>query len=101
VRAFVPDLIYAEVVNALGRYVRVGQLEPDDAAELLQYVIELPFESTPCAELAADAFELANSRGASGYDAMYLALAEATGAVLITADRRLAAVATKAELLDD
>ena len=48
--------------------------------------------STPC--------RLRSTRGVSGYDAMYLALAEATDAVLVTADRRLAAAATRSELLD-
>ena len=50
--------------------------------------------------LALDALSLAVDRGVSGYDAMYLALAEATDAVLVTADRRLAAAATRSELLD-
>lgn len=99
-RAVVPDLLYAEIVNALRRYVRAGQLTPQEAASLLRYVIDLPLESTPCAELASEALELAVARGVSGYDAMYLALAEATDAVLVTADRRLAAAAKRAELLD-
>ena len=56
--------------------------------------------SERCETLALDALSLAVDRGVSGYDAMYLALAEATDAALVTADRRLAAAATRSELLD-
>jgi predicted nucleic acid-binding protein len=98
--AAAPDLIYAEVVNALVQYVRAGRLSEDAARSALDYVTALPFEPRRCEELAADALAIAVDRGVSGYDAMYLALAEATDAVLVTADRRLAAAAERAELLD-
>ena len=99
-RAAVPDLFYVEVVNALVKYVRAGRLTSDEAGAALDYVAELPFAPTPCAELAPDAFAIAVDRGVSGYDAMYLALAEATEAVLVTADRRLAAAARRSQLLE-
>jgi predicted nucleic acid-binding protein len=35
----------------------------------------------------------------SGYDALYLVLADATDATLVTADRRLAEAASRAELV--
>ncbi len=97
----VPDLLYAEVVNALVQHVRAGRLSADAAGMALDYVATLPLESTPCEELAPDALAIAVDRGVSGYDAMYLALAEATGSVLVTADRRLAAASANAELLED
>jgi predicted nucleic acid-binding protein len=98
--AAAPDLIYAEVVNALVQYVRTGRLSEDAARSALDYVTALPFEPRRCEDLAGDALAIAVDRGVSGYDAMYLALAEATDAVLVTADRRLAAAAEHAELLD-
>ena len=96
----VPDLVYAEVVHALARYVRAGRLPATRADATLGYVRRLPLVSVRCEALALDALSLAVDRGVSGYDAMYLALAEATDAVLVTADRRLAAAATRSELLD-
>lgn len=100
VTAAAPDLVYAEVTNALARYVRTGQLTTETAREALRYLAGLPLRVTSCEELANDAFQLATGKGLSGYDAMYLALAEASGATLVTADRKLAAAASRAELLE-
>jgi predicted nucleic acid-binding protein len=88
-------------VNALVQYVRAGRLTITQARAHLEYATDLPIEITPCDELADEALGLAVTRGITGYDAMYLALAEATDTVLVTADRQLAAVATRAELLTD
>ena len=56
-------------------------------------------EIRPLAPLVGPALVLAVDRGLSLYDGCYLALAEAEQAVLVTADRRLAAAATNAELV--
>lgn len=53
----------------------------------------------PLSALAGPALRLSLDRDLSVYDACYLALAEATGATLVTADRGLAAAATDAVLL--
>jgi predicted nucleic acid-binding protein len=53
----------------------------------------------PLSTLVVDALELALRHRISAYDASYLALAERTEAVLVTADRRLAALATRSELV--
>ena len=101
VPAAAPDLLYAEVVNALVQYVRTARLSTQAASDALDYVTSLPLEVSPCKELASDALGIALARGVSAYDAMYLVLAEATDGVLVTADRRLAETAARAELLDD
>jgi predicted nucleic acid-binding protein len=49
--------------------------------------------------LAIAALPRALASGLSGYDALYLVLAEAADATLVTADRRLAAAASRAELI--
>ncbi len=51
--------------------------------------------------LARQALGLGIVRGLSAYDASYLALALGTDAILVTADRRLAAEADKSALLPD
>lgn len=85
----------------LARYVRAGRLDQSDAGAGLDDVLALPLAARPSAQLAptALALALALEHGLSAYDATYLALAEATGATLVTADRVLAAAATDAVLL--
>lgn len=95
----VPDLIYAESASALMRYVRVGRLALERALTIMTMIVELPFEVMPSRLLVVPAMALADRHGIKTYDAHYLALAEAEGAVLVTADRGLAAAATRAVLL--
>jgi predicted nucleic acid-binding protein len=95
----VPDLVFAEVGNALAGYVRASRLTPSDALESLELVVRLPSRVTALRELAPAALRLALSRGLTVYDACYAALAEAEGAVLVTADQELAAAVKRAELV--
>jgi predicted nucleic acid-binding protein len=95
----VPDLVFAEVVNAFAGYVRASRLSREDALESLDVVLLLPSRVSAVRELAPAALQVAVSRGLSVYDACYAALAEAERAVLVTADRRLAAAVTQAELV--
>lgn len=81
------------------QYVRAGKLRAETAADDIKWLRALPLQSTPCRDLASRALAIALARGVSAYDAMYLALAEATDSVLVTADRRLADAADRAELL--
>jgi predicted nucleic acid-binding protein len=99
VLAFAPSLVWAEVVHALTRYVRAGYLSMDDAQERLVRLLQLPIASEPTEELALGALPRALAARMSGYDALYLVLADATDATLVTADRRLAEAASRAELI--
>jgi len=88
-----PDLIWAEVAHTLRRHVRSERVDGPDAALVLLRLLGLPLAGRPLRGLTPAATELAVERGLSVYDAYYLALAEAWRATLVTADRRLAAVA--------
>jgi predicted nucleic acid-binding protein len=99
VRALAPDLVYAEAANAFAKYVQAQELEAEYGAKALRLIVELPLEITPLDDLAPEAFALAVARRISAYDACYLALSTAFGVALVTADRRLAALADESVLL--
>jgi predicted nucleic acid-binding protein len=101
VRVTAPDLVYGEVANALLRYVRTGGLAAADADEAMRLMLEVPVRVVSLRSLAPDALMLAREIGLSAYDATYVLLAEATGAPLVTADRRLAAAVVRAALIPD
>ena len=90
VRVTVPDLVYGEVANALLRYVRAGQIAAADADEAIRLTLEVPMRVVSLRSLAVEALTLAVEIGLSAYDATYVLLSRATGATLVTADRRLA-----------
>jgi predicted nucleic acid-binding protein len=96
-----PDLVYGEVANALLRYVRAGRLTGADADEAMRLILEVPLRVVSLRSLALDALMLAREIGLSAYDATYVLLAEATGATLVTADRRLAAAVDRVAVIPD
>jgi predicted nucleic acid-binding protein len=83
-----PHLVDAEVFMVIQREHRAGRLDSTAAAQAVDDLRLWPGERWPHRPLLERAWELrANVRG---YDAMYVALAEAFGATLITLDARLA-----------
>lgn len=94
-----PELLLAETANALCGYVRSNRLTPSQAGWALGVLIDSNVSLEPLSTLVVDALELALRNRISAYDACYLVLAERTEAVLVTADRRLAALATRSELV--
>ena len=98
-RRLAPDLIHPECANTLVKYVRGGLLGRSDAAALLEEICALPIEIESSRSLVPAALTIACERGLTAYDACYVALAEAAGAPLVTADRRLAAVYDRCELV--
>ena len=84
-----PPIFRSEVTNALYQVVRKGALSIDDAAEALDALlpavaIREPAGLYDAALMIADELEIDAT-----YDALYVALAEAEGCELWTADRRL------------
>jgi predicted nucleic acid-binding protein len=90
VEGHAPQLVFAEVANALANHVRAGELEGPRAEVVLRYCLSLPLQIKPLETLVVAALTLAQECGLSVYDCCYLALARALDATLVTADRRLA-----------
>jgi predicted nucleic acid-binding protein len=83
-----PELIDLEVVSVLRRQLAVGRLDARRARLALGDLVAIPVERVSHAPLLRRCWELRN--GLTVYDAAYVALAEALGAPLVTADVRLA-----------
>lgn len=84
-----PDLIDVETVAALRRLWLAGSVSDETFGTAVTRLERLELERVPTRRLMRRAFELRES--VSAYDATYVALAEALGCELLTADRRLAA----------
>ena len=86
-----PSLLFYEVTNALYRYQKNGLLSERAVDLALRAAQSLPVELHADGDLHANALRIARLYGLSAaYDAHYLALAQAFGAEMWTADQRLA-----------
>lgn len=83
----VPHLIDSEVANALRRLVFAGELGVGDAHTVLTAWRVLAVRRFPVKGLLPRVWELRDNL--SAYDAGYVALAEALGCALVTADARI------------
>ena len=84
----VPHLLDLEIVSALRGLCRADELPVDRAADALTDLSDLALTRYPHELLLSRIWELRHNL--SAYDAAYVALAEALGAPLLTADVRLA-----------
>lgn len=83
-----PHLLDVEVLHVLRRLTRVGALNEDRAHDARSDFAELAIVRYPHEPLADRVWELRENLTA--YDAVFVALAEALGAPLVTCDARLA-----------
>ncbi|MEO6327219.1 MAG: type II toxin-antitoxin system VapC family toxin [Thermoanaerobaculia bacterium] len=83
----VPHLLDVEVAQALRSFVRSGDLDAASGADALEELRLLDFERHSHEPLLARVWALRD--GLSAYDAVYVALAEALDAPLLTCDARL------------
>lgn len=86
-----PHLVDAEVLGVVRRQYLLGHLDGTAAAQAVDDVRDWPGERVGHRALLNRAWELRATVRSS--DALYVALAEATGAVLVTLDARLASAA--------
>ena len=87
-RLVAPSLVDVEVVSAIRRSRRSGRLEERSARQALVDLMALRLRRLPHRPLLPRIWALRDNLTA--YDAAYVALAEAIGAPLLTADRKLA-----------
>src|SRR5919204_4262139 len=87
-RAQVPHLLEVEVVSAVRRHVLAGRYDLGRGRRALRRLGELPLVRWTHTPLLGRVLALRDQL--SAYDAVYVALAEALGATLLTRDRRLA-----------
>ncbi len=85
-----PHIIDAEVFGVIRRQHLLGQLDETAAVHAVEDLADWPAERFGHRPLLGRAWELRDT--VRGWDAMYVALAEALDAVLLTTDRRLASV---------
>ncbi len=93
-----PFLVDVEVLQILRRYALTRQIDEARGREALTDLEEFAIERYPHDSLLARAWELRENFTA--YDAVYLALAETLGAVLVTCDGRLARAARSTSGVD-
>ncbi|HKA37134.1 MAG TPA: type II toxin-antitoxin system VapC family toxin [Thermoanaerobaculia bacterium] len=84
----VPHLADLEVVQAMRRSLREKEMDAASAAAALKDLRELDLHRHAHEPLLDRIWELRGN--VSAYDAVYIALAEVLGAVLLTCDARLA-----------
>lgn len=85
-----PDLLWAEVGNALWKYVRRDELTPAEAQRLLADMTQTPIQLIAASDLVESALRLAIETDRTVYDCLYLSAAVHSNGVLLTADMRFA-----------
>jgi predicted nucleic acid-binding protein len=85
----VPSIFDAEVLSALRGLVRGGKFASAAAADLIVDLMVLPVDRWHMSPLLPRMWELRDNL--TPYDAAYVALAELTGAILVTGDERITA----------
>jgi predicted nucleic acid-binding protein len=83
-----PDVLFAQVGNALWRRVRAAELKPEIARQILDNLKRLPLEITPTEGLLREAIEISTITSRTFYESLYFVLAIRRDTVVLTADRR-------------
>jgi predicted nucleic acid-binding protein len=91
-----PELIDPEVLNGLRRLASMRSISTERATRAVGELLSARIVRYPHRPFAERAWELRGQL--TPYDALYVAVAEAIGATLVTTDRRLARAVTTVEV---
>jgi predicted nucleic acid-binding protein len=83
-----PELLLAEVGNILWKKVNRGELTRAEAERIAADLVQADVVIHPVGPLLVASLRIALETGRSSYDCVYLALAEAIQAAVVTADRK-------------
>lgn len=84
-----PGTLLPEGFNAIAQQRRRGLLDEEDATGAWEKLLTAPVYTYAVEDLIERAAAIANETGAIIYDALFLALAEDTDTVMVTADGKL------------
>ncbi len=88
-----PALFHSEIANTLWKYVRAGQLSQDVAITRYEEAVALVDIFEPDEQFAVEALVAAARHNHPVYDMIYLTLARRHGCKIVTADKKLQALA--------
>ena len=83
-----PDLLWAEVANAIFKKILCGEVSAQEAAEVWREFERYPIKTVTSKDLAGTALRVAHESESSVYDCLYLALAYNRNCSLVTADKK-------------
>ena len=90
-RLLAPDLLLPEAANALWKKLLRREITTSEAAQAIDLLMASGLDLRPSGPLLGRALTLAQRLRHPVYDCIYVALAQAEGATLVTADQRLLA----------
>ena len=90
IQLLAPDLILPEIGNVLCKATRRARISANSAQDTLDKFLALKIPIVPSRSLMKQALSIAEARGGSVYDCVYVALAIISQHPLLTADERLA-----------
>lgn len=93
-----PHLLDVEVAQVVRRYAAAGEIDSEQGRAALDDLADFPLRRYPHDFLLPRVWDL--RANLTAYDAVYVALAEALGAPLLTRDKRLAAGAGQAAKIE-
>jgi predicted nucleic acid-binding protein len=93
-----PDLLVAEVSNAIWKYVKAGVIDVEEGERALERATGIVDTYETSLILYKESYSLSVSHLHPVYDALYLVLARRHNAVLATLDKRMADLASKLQI---